>query len=54
MMFLQYAIWGAWLPILWPYLADVRGFKADEIGTMFMVGAVGARGRVRGGGGCCR
>jgi nucleoside transporter len=42
LMFLQYAIWGAWLPILWPYLADVRGFKADEIGTMFMVGAVGA------------
>jgi nucleoside transporter len=42
MMFLQYAIWGAWLPILWPYLAGVRGFKADEIGAMFMVGAVGA------------
>ncbi len=42
MMFLQYAIWGAWLPILWPFLADVRGFKPEEIGLMFMVGAIGA------------
>lgn len=22
MMFLQYAIWGAWAPVLWPYLTD--------------------------------
>ncbi|GEM_PF-93900 len=42
MMFLQYAIWGAWLPILWPFLAGTRGFSATEIGTMFAVGAVGA------------
>ncbi len=42
MMFLQYAIWGAWLPILWPFLADHRGFTASEIGNMFAVGAVGA------------
>ena len=42
MMFLQYAIWGAWLPILWPFLADVRGFDPTQIGTMFMVGALGA------------
>ncbi len=42
MMFLQYAIWGAWLPILWPFLADYRGFDEGQIGTMFMVGAVGA------------
>lgn len=42
MMFLQYAIWGAWLPILWPFLADYRGFDEAQIGTMFMVGAVGA------------
>ncbi len=42
MMFLQYAIWGAWLPILWPFLADVRGFDETQIGTMFMVGAIGA------------
>lgn len=42
MMFLQYAIWGAWLPILWPYLAGHRGFDAGQIGDMFAVGAVGA------------
>ena len=42
MMFLQYAIWGAWLPILWPFLADYRGFDEAQIGTMFMVGAIGA------------
>lgn len=42
MMFLQYAIWGAWLPILWPFLADYRGFDEKQIGTMFMVGAIGA------------
>lgn len=42
MMFLQYAIWGAWLPILFPFLAGVRKFTNDEIGTMFAVGASGA------------
>lgn len=42
MMFLQYAIWGAWLPILLPFLRDHRHFTNDEIGTMFMVGAGGA------------
>jgi nucleoside transporter len=42
MMFLQYAIWGAWLPILWPFLAVHRGFDESQIGTMFAVGAVGA------------
>ena len=42
MMFLQYAIWGAWLPLLWPFLHGHRGFTADEVGTMFAVGAVGA------------
>jgi nucleoside transporter len=42
MMFLQYAIWGAWLPILWPFLASYRGFKDEQIATMFAVGAVGA------------
>ncbi|MCB9898683.1 MAG: MFS transporter [Planctomycetes bacterium] len=42
MMFLQYAIWGAWLPILWPYLAGTRGFDAGQISMMFAVGAVGA------------
>ncbi|HKX45396.1 MAG TPA: MFS transporter [Planctomycetota bacterium] len=42
MMFLQYAIWGAWLPFLWSYLADHRGFSGSAIGDMFAAGAVGA------------
>ncbi|MEX2215029.1 MAG: MFS transporter [Phycisphaeraceae bacterium] len=42
MMFLQYAIWGAWLPILWPFLFEHRGFAPGAIGTMFAVGALGA------------
>ncbi len=42
MMFLQYAIWGAWLPLLWPFLSEHRKFSPDDIGWMFAVGAVGA------------
>jgi nucleoside transporter len=42
MMFLQYAIWGAWLPLLWPFLHGHRGFEPGQIGDMFAVGAVGA------------
>jgi len=42
MMFLQYAIWGAWLPLLWPFLHDHRGFSPSQIGNMFAIGAVGA------------
>ncbi|MDF1799751.1 MAG: MFS transporter [Planctomycetota bacterium] len=42
MMFLQYAIWGAWLPFLWSFLSDYRGMGGDEIGYMFAAGAVGA------------
>jgi nucleoside transporter len=42
MMFLQYAIWGAWLPLLWPFLAGHRNFSPAEIGNMFAVGAIGA------------
>ena len=42
MMFLQYAIWGAWLPFLWSFLAGHRGMTGDQIGTMFAAGAVGA------------
>jgi nucleoside transporter len=42
MMFLQYAIWGAWLPLLWPFLAGHRNFSPTEIGNMFAVGAIGA------------
>ncbi len=42
MMFLQYAIWGAWLPLLWAFLSNHRGFSPDQIADMFMVGAVGS------------
>jgi nucleoside transporter len=42
MMFLQYAIWGAWLPFLWSFLAGHRHMEADQIGSMFAAGAVGA------------
>ncbi len=42
MMFLQYAIWGAWLPLLWSFLMDYRKFTAGQIGDMFAVGAIGA------------
>lgn len=41
-MLLQYAIWGAWLPLLWPYLFNVRKFTPAEIGYAFAVGALGA------------
>jgi nucleoside transporter len=42
MMFLQYAIWGAWLPILYPFLLGHRGFKLDECGLILAGGAAGA------------
>jgi nucleoside transporter len=42
MMFLQYAIWGAWLPLLYPFLSGHRGFGHGEIVDMFAVGAIGA------------
>src|SRR5574341_33596 len=41
MMFLQYGIWGAWLPILFPYRGYL-GFKPGESVAVFFVGAVGA------------
>ncbi len=42
MMFLQYAIWGAWLPLLYQLLSGPRGFTDGQVGDMFAVGAVGA------------
>ncbi len=42
MMFLQYAIWGAWLPILYPFLLGHRAFSLDQVGTVLAAGAVGA------------
>ncbi|HRP63861.1 MAG TPA: MFS transporter, partial [Phycisphaerales bacterium] len=42
MMFLQYAIWGAWLPIMYLFLSKHRQFSDVEIGYLFMIGGVGA------------
>ncbi len=42
MMFLQYGIWGAWLPILYPFLLGHRGFSLNECGMILAAGAVGA------------
>ena len=42
MMFLQYAIWGAWLPILFPYLMGKLGFSLDDVSAIFAAGAAGA------------
>ncbi len=42
MMFLQYAIWGAWLPILFSYLSGHLHFTGEQIGYCFSAGAVGA------------
>ncbi len=41
MFFLQYAIWGAWLPMLWSFLTGYRHFTPSEIAEMFAVGALG-------------
>ena len=35
MMFLQYAIWGAWAPVLSAYLLDDLGFSGTETGLIF-------------------
>lgn len=42
MMFLQYAIWGAWLPLMYLFVSVHRGFRPEQIGYLFMVGGVGA------------
>jgi len=42
MMFLQYAIWGAWLPILYPFLTGYRKFTLDQTGLCLAAGAAGA------------
>src|SRR2546428_10644923 len=42
MMFLQYAIWGAWLPLMFPFFTDFRGFTAQQISVIAAIGAAGA------------
>jgi len=40
MMFLQYAIWGAWAPVLWPYLTDAmpKGLGLSSPQAAFLFG----------------
>jgi nucleoside transporter len=40
MMFLEYVIWGSWLPLLALYLGDVLGFSGSEIGWIFATPAI--------------
>jgi nucleoside transporter len=40
MMFLEYLIWGSWLPLLALYLTNVLGFSGGEIGWIFATPAV--------------
>lgn len=42
MMFLQYAIWGAWLPLFYGWLTEFKGFSGQQAGTLFGVAAIGA------------
>ena len=35
MMFLQYAIWGAWAPVLWPYLTGKLGMSDPQAAVIF-------------------
>jgi nucleoside transporter len=40
MMFLEYLIWGSWLPLLALYLGGVLGFSGGEIGWIFATQAI--------------
>lgn len=40
MMFLEYFIWGSWLPLLALYLADVLQFSGGQIGWIFATQAI--------------
>ena len=42
MMFLQYAIWGAWLPLLFPFMLGHRGMPIGEVVNILAAGAAGA------------
>jgi nucleoside transporter len=39
-MFLEYVIWGSWLPLLALYLADVLRFSGSQIGWIFATQAI--------------
>lgn len=40
MMFLEYVIWGSWLPLLALYLSDVLQFSGGQIGWIFATQAI--------------
>src|SRR5262245_1311043 len=40
MMFLEYVIWGSWLPLLALYLTDVLGCSGSQIGWIFATPAI--------------
>src|SRR5687767_14886754 len=42
MMFLQYAIWGAWLPLFYFYLTGYLAIPPLKAGLLFSISAVGA------------
>ncbi len=42
MMFLQYAIWGAWLPLFYSFVTEHRGYSAIQTGNLFSIAAIGA------------
>jgi nucleoside transporter len=42
MMFLQYGIWGAWLPLFFAYLTGHLDIPAAKAGLLFSIGAIGA------------
>src|SRR5690349_8193483 len=42
MMFLQYAIWGAWLPLFFAYLTGYLKIAPQAAGWLFSIGAIGA------------
>ncbi|MBI4568075.1 MAG: MFS transporter [Planctomycetes bacterium] len=42
MMFLQYAIWGAWLPLFFGFLKNHRSLTGGQIGNLFAISALGA------------
>ena len=40
MMFLEYVIWGSWLPLLALYLSRFLGFSGTDIGWVFATLAI--------------
>src|SRR3954452_17373902 len=42
LFFLQFAIQGAWLPLLFAFLQDYRGFRDTQLAWLGAVGAIGA------------